>query len=332
MANKPLIHYPIEAVAGAGIKEILITYNHGWLDLVRGELGSGAKWGVKFTYVLQEKPLGLANIFQVCEEALGGESFVLHLGDNIFTEGIKEQVKYFEKEKPNGMVVMLHHPENMRMGVPYFDKKGRLKKYIEKPKNPPHDFAVPGLYFMDKNAFAMFHGKDRLRPSARGEYEIPDAFQWLIDRKFRIDVLEYKDKWLDPGKFGDWIDSNQYLLDRNASYRIESKLGKTVKVGGRVEIGKKCKLRNVEIRGPVVIGDGVKIENSYVGPYTSIADRCEIYSSHVENSVLMKEVMVRDIKQPINESLIGTGAKIIDEGGPTDWMKLFVGEKSVVKV
>lgn len=332
VANKPLIFYPIEAVAAAGIKEILITYNPGWLDLVKSELGTGSRWGVKFTYVLQEKPMGLADIFQVCEEALEGESFVLHLGDNIFTGGIGEQVKYFEKEKPNGMVVMLHHPENTRMGVPYFDKKGRLKKYVEKPKKPPHDYAVPGLYFMDKNAFSMFRGRDKLKPSARGEYEIPDAFQWLIDHDYRVDVVEYKDKWLDPGKFGDWIESNQYLLDRNAGDQIGSKLGKNVRIEGRVEIGRRCRLMEAEIRGPVIIGDSVKITNSYVGPYTSIADGCEITNSHVENSVLMKGVKIANIKQPISESLIGTETEIIDEDGPTDWIKLFVGEKSMVKV
>jgi len=300
---------------------------------VKKELGSGKKWGVRFDYVLQEKPLGLANIYQVCEKALAGESFVAHLGDNIFTEGIKEAVDYFEREKPNGLVTMVHHSENRRLGVPYFDRKGRLKKYVEKPKNPPHDFAIPGLYFMDSNGFKVFRGKEALKPSARGEYEMPDAFQWLIDHGYRVDVVEYRGKWLDPGKFGDWIEANQYLLDRFLEREIKKcRIDGKSKVVGRVRIGKGCRIVDSEIRGPVVIGDGVMVRNSYIGPFTSVADECVIENSHVENSVLMRGVVIRNIRQPIDESVVGAEAEIYDEDGPTDRIKLFVGEKSKVKI
>jgi glucose-1-phosphate thymidylyltransferase len=332
VANKPLIHYPIESLAGAGIKDILITYNPGWLESVKNHLGDGKKWGVKFTYILQEEPKGLANIVQVCEEALAGDSFVFHLGDNIFTEGINELVDYFVKEKPNGLVTMVRHPENWRMGVPYFDKNGKLKKYIEKPTKPPHDFAVPGLYFADHNFFKAFKGKDAVKPSKRGEYEIPDPFQWMINNKFNVQVKEYKGKWLDPGKFGDWIESNQYILDHHFQNGIKSKLEKSTRVEGRVRVGKKCRIKNSEIRGPVAIGDNVTIINSYIGPFASVSAGCTIENSHIENSVLMEDVVIRNVKQPINESLIGTGTMIIDDDGPTDWLKLFVGEKSVVKI
>ena len=146
IANKPLLYYPIETIANAGIKEVAITYNPGWLDFVKKRLGSGKRWGLRFTYILQEKPLGLANIFQVCEEFLAEEDFLMHLGDNIFTSGINDLVEHFNKEKPSGLVAIVEHPENSRMGVPYFDKKGGLKRYVEKPKNPPHKFvSVPAI-------------------------------------------------------------------------------------------------------------------------------------------------------------------------------------------
>lgn len=332
VANKPLIHYPIEAVVEAGIKEICITYNLGWLGLVKKHLGTGSKWGVKFTFVLQEKPVGLANIVQVCEEALGGDSFVFHLGDNIFTDGIKEAVDHFRNKKPNGLVTMVHHPENKRLGVPYFTKEGKLKKYVEKPQKPPHDFAVPGVYFGDSNVFKAFKGKDKIKPSKRGEYEIPDVFQWMIDHGYRVDVVEYKGKWLDPGKFDDWIESNAYLLDHKLETNIESKTDLKSKLDGRVVIGTKCKIKNSEIRGPVSIGNNVTLINSYVGPYTSISDGCLVENSHVENTVLMRGVKIIDIKEPIDESLIGTEAEVVVNNGPTGVIKLFVGEKSRVKV
>ena len=157
VGNKPLIHYPIESIAAAGIREIAITYNPGQLEFAKKFLGTGSKWKVKLTYVLQEKPAGLANIFQVCEDWLASSPFVLHLGDNIFTSGIKEPLDYFIKHKPDGLVVMLEHPENTRLGVPYFNKKGRLIRYVEKPKKPPHKFAIPGLYFLNKNSFKCFN-------------------------------------------------------------------------------------------------------------------------------------------------------------------------------
>ena len=207
VGNKPLIFYPIETIKKAGIVDIAITYNPGQLVFAKKILGSGRAWGVKFTYIEQPEPIGLANVVAVCEEWIGDEPFVYHLGDNIFVDGIIESKEYFEKEKPDGLVVMVHHSENTRLGVPYFDKNNRLIKYIEKPKNPPHDFAIPGLYFGNKNFFKAFHGKDRIKPSDRGEYEIPTAYQWLIDHKYRGDVIEYIGKWLDPGKFGDRLES-----------------------------------------------------------------------------------------------------------------------------
>ncbi len=298
IANKPLIFYPIEAVAEAGIKEICVTYNPGYLEAVKMILADGRKWGVKITYVLQEKPAGLANIVEVCERALGGEPFVLHLGDNIFTKGIKKEVAYFQKNKPNGLVTMIRHPENKRMGVPYFDKQGRLTKYVEKPANPPHDFAVPGLYFADANFFKMFAGKDRLVPSARGEFEIPDAYQWLIDHKYRIDVIEYGGKWLDPGKFGDWIEANEYLLDTRLVSCVPNKgISKSV------------------IKNRVSIGDGVVIENS-----------------HVENSVVMERVKINNVKTPIDSSLIGAETEVVRSEGPTRTHQLFVGNKCLIKL
>jgi glucose-1-phosphate thymidylyltransferase len=332
VGNKPLIFYPIEAIAEAGIKEIAITYNPGGLEEAQNLLGDGSQWGLKFTYILQEKPAGLANIVEVCEDFVKNDSFVLHLGDNIFTDGIKDAVDYFIKNKPNGLVTMIHHKQNRRMGVPYFDKKGRLIKYVEKPENPPHDFAVPGLYFADKNFFSCFKGKDRIKPSDRGEYEIPTAFQWMIDRGYRVDVKEYKGKWLDPGKYDDWIEANQYLLDKKLEECLESELGEGVIIENRVCIGKNCEIENSVIRGPVSIGNSVKIKDSFIGPFTSIADNCEILNSHIGNSVLMPNVKITSISEAIDTSLIGRDSEVCKSNKPIKLMSMFVGEKSRIEI
>lgn len=332
IANKPLILYPVETVAAAGIKEIAITYNPGGLEEAKNLLGNGSRWGVSFTYVLQEEPKGLANIAQVCQDFLKGEAFVLHLGDNIFVEGIKEAIDYFLKEKPNGLVTMVHHPDNTRLGVPYFDKDGRLLKYVEKPTNPPHDFAIPGLYFADSNFFKSFTGPDPIQPSARGEYEIPSPFQWLIDHGFRVDVIEYKGKWLDPGKFDDWIDANKYILKNKLTEKVESSID-NAEVEGTVSIGKNCTLVKSKIKGPIILGDNVTLESSIIGPYTSIADNCQIINSEVANSVIMDGVKILDVKEhPISDSLIGTDTEVTGADGKGPKTSLFVGEKCKIQV
>lgn len=333
VANKPLIFYPIETIADAGIKEVGITYNHGGLEEAKAYLGDGSRWGLSIVYILQEKPTGLANIVQVCEKFLAGDEFVLHLGDNIFVDGIKEAVDYFKRKKPNGLVTMIHHKENRRMGVPFFSDEGRLIKYVEKPENPPHDFAVPGVYFADSNFFKCFKGPHSIKPSDRGEYEIPTAFQWLIDNNFRVDVLEYKGKWLDPGKFDDWIQANQYILEYKLEEKIECQFDSSNKVDGKIALGTGSIVVNSKIHGPVIIGDNVTITNCEIGPAVSIGDNCEVVNSIVRNSVFMSGVKVLDVTaHPVDSSLIGTDSEIIGKNGREATTSLFVGEKCKIQI
>ena len=333
VANKPLIFYPIEAVALSGIKDVLITYNPGGLELTKKFLGDGSNWGLKFTYVLQENSRGgLANIVRVCEKDLKKDLFLLHLGDNIFTEGIKPYVDYFLDKKPNGLVTMVKFKDNSRLGVPVFNKKGELVDYLEKPQKPPNEFAIPGLYFFDNNVFKCFTGKDKITPSERGELEIRSPYKWLIEHGYKVDVQEYKGKWLDPGKFDDWIDSNQYLLDRTLEPKIESKIEEGSDISGRVYIGHDCIIRNSEIRGPVSIKDNVSIIDSYIGPYTSIDEGCLIEGSRVENCVLMNNVKIYKVKQQIDNSLIGSEASISSTNGRHSCLEFFIGEKANIKL
>lgn len=333
IANKSLIFYPIETVAASGIKDIAITYNPSGLDEAKMHLGDGSRWGVKFTYILQKEPKGLANVFQVCEDWLSGEPFLMHLGDNIFVEGIVPLVNHFKDKKPDGLVAMVHHKENRRLGVPYFDKDGHLVKYVEKPPNPPHDFAIPGIYFLTAKVFECFKGKDAIKPSERREYEISAPFQWLIDHGFRVDVLEYKGKWMDPGKFDDWLEANEYLLKHTLSERIESKPDESSKLEGVIGIGRGCSIIKSKIKGPTIIGDNVIVESSEIGPYTSISNNCQIINSNLENSLLMSGVKIVDVKKhPVNASLIGNDTEVVGANGRTPQTSLFVGEKCKIQV
>lgn len=324
IGNKPLIFYPIETIQKSGIKKVAITYNPGQLEFAQSLLGSGAKWGLEFTYIEQPNPIGLANIIEVCEKWIGTDQFVLHLGDNIYLDGIHEAVSYFKKNKPDGLVLMLHHNENTRLGVPYFNKNNRLTQYVEKPTHPPHDFAIPGLYFGNKNFFKAYKGKDRIKPSPRGEYEIPSPYQWLIDHNYRVDVIEYKGVWLDPGKFNDWINTNKILLDKMT---VASQLSKPInsKLRGVIQIGKNCDIKKTTINGPVAIGDNVTIYNCIIDPHTSIYNNCELKNCHIKNSVLMEHIIIKNIDKPIDASLLGPHTEIT--GGKDQAVhQLFIGE------
>ncbi len=316
LANKPLLFYAIENVAAAGIKEIGINYNPGQLEEIKSYLGDGAKWGVKFTYILQEAPLGLAHIIKVSEPFLGKEKFLMHLGDNIFNGGIKSLVDRFLKSGISAMASIIHHKDNRRMGVPYFDKEGRLLKFVEKPENPPNDFGGVGLYFFDQNVFKCFRGKDQIKPSKRGELEIVSPYNWLIDHGYRVEVNEFKGEWLDPGKFDDWIETNRFLLDKSLN---------------KAKVGKNCQIKNSVLQGPSIIGDGVVIRDSVIGPHCSIGDDCRIVKAKLENTILMKGVGITGVKAKIEGSLIGEGA-VIEGNHHPKCVSLFIGNQSSLKL
>lgn len=332
LANKPLLFYGLETIAAAGIKEIGVNYGPGQLDELKNALGTGRRWGVRVTYILQDKPLGLAHIIKIAQPFVGKEEFFMYLGDNIFFGGIKPFVNYFKKNKTNGLVLVVHHPENWRLGVPFFNKKGELIKYIEKPKKPPHDFAIPGLYFFDCHVFECFKGKDAICPSDRGELEISSAYQWLIDHDYKVETKEFKGVWKDPGKFDDWLDTNQFLLDRLIKNGSESKFGNDVKIEGRVKIGKRCRIRNSVIRGPTIIGNGVILKDSFIGPYSSIGDDCRIINAKLENSILVKGVKVKHLSKTLDSCLIGEGTIVEGNNQLRDAIELFLGNQCVVKL
>lgn len=332
LANKPLIFYSIESVAALGIEEIGINYSPGQLEELKSVLGTGQHWGVKFTYLLQENPLGLADIIRVAKSFLGKGKFLMHLGDNIFYGEIKPLYDYFLKEKLDALAPVIHHPENVRMGVPYFDQKGRLTKYVEKPKKPPHDLAVPGLYFFDDHVFGCFEGKGRIKLSKRGELEIGSCYEWLVKHGYKVGTMEFTGVWQDPGKFDDWLETNQFILDKEVENTSASKLGQDVKVEGRVKIGKNCKIRNSFLRGPGIIGDGVTIDDSFIGPYSSIGDGCQIRDAKLENVILMKEVQIIDPGKSLDSCLIGEESVIRGNRKTSNGIELFVGNQCIVKL
>ena len=332
IANKPLIFYAIETLVRANIREIAINYNPGQLEEIKDCLGSGRKFGAKFTYLLQEKAAGLADIVRIAKDFVANDKLVMHLGDNIFWGGIKELVQEFEQSRDAAILIILRHPENFRMGVPYFDSQGRLKKVVEKPRKPPHQWAVPGLYFFTPLVFGCFRGRNKIKPSVRGELEITSVYNWLLRQGHSVSVLEFSGVWRDPGKFDDWLDTNRFVLDQTATREINSRLDKETRIEGRVMIGRNCRIKRSLIRGPAIIGSGVEIIDSFIGPYSSIEDGCRLVNVRLENSILLKEVVIEDPGKHLDSCLIGQKSWIFGSNQPREAIELFIGNQCSLRL
>ena len=305
IANKPLLLYPLESIVKAGIKNIGIIVNE-TRPAIENLLGNGSKWGVKITYINQPEPKGLAHVVKISQKFLGKSPFVYHLGDNIFTNnGINKPIELFKKQKSDAVVTVVKHPDNYRLGVPFFDSKGKLIRIVEKPEKPPNQFGVPGFYMFNHHVFEAFSGKDAIKPSKRGEYEIVDLYNYMIKKGYQVDVCEIKGEWRDPGKFDDSLEANRLILSTRLKTKIKGKVDRDSKITGKVEIGTGSNIINTQIVGPVSIASNVTIKDSFIGPYSSIGDDCEIIHSQLENSILMTQVRLTDIRKKIEASMIG---------------------------
>ncbi|OGI37249.1 MAG: hypothetical protein A2612_03660 [Candidatus Moranbacteria bacterium RIFOXYD1_FULL_44_12] len=329
LANKPLVHYPLESIAEAGIKEVAVVYNEGMEEVVKQNLADGSCFGLKITYIFQPNKLGNVDAILLAKDFVGEDKFLFYLGDNYLVGGINECVNYFDSSDLSAMVLKVTGRENKTGGVPVFDKNNRLTDYLEKPKNPPNEYAIPGLYFFDKTVFASFA---EISPFEDGEYKMFQVVKSLLDKKKKVEVYDYSDRWFDMGKFDDWIPANQYLLDRNATLSVKSDLPKDVIISGRVIIGKDCKISNSEIRGPCIIGDGVIVKNSFVGSYSSIGDDCQINSSSMENSILMSKVVVEKVSSLIDQSIFGINTNLVSKNGDSLVYNFFLGNACKIKI
>lgn len=340
LANKPLILYPFEMIVNSGIKEIAVVVNETKPE-IEAILGDGSKWGVKVTYLFQDKPGGLAHALSLAEDYMGDAKFVMVLGDNILEKGITENVKRFSKSKSNGHVLGVKTPieDHRRLGVATVDKNNEVIVYIEKPGvvehderyNPDSSYAVPGFYFFDKNVFGCFKGKNKIKPSVRGELEIPAPYNWLINNGFKVSLDVVSGWYKDPGNPNDTLTTNQVMLETMTEDLNEGEVDEKSKLSGKVRIEKGTKVINSIIRGPVAIGKDCLIENAYVGPYTSIYHKSKIIDCEIENSIVLGEANIHNLSTRLDSSLIGWFSEVKENKGLPKSSRLFIGDNSVVE-
>jgi len=330
VANKPVLYYAIEAIVAAGITEIGIIVGDTKGE-IRAAVGDGSRFGAAVTYIEQEAPLGLAHAVLIAEEFLAGSPFVMYLGDNLIAGGITGLVEEFRSLGCNSEILLAEVPNPEQFGVAELADGGKVRRLVEKPREPKSNLALVGVYMFDAT---IFESVRRIKPSARGELEITDAIQDLIDRGLDVHPHIVRGWWKDTGKLDDMLEANRIVLESLETRRGVQPPGLCAnsRIEGRVEIGEGVELIDSLVRGPVVIGDGTRLEHAFVGPYTSIGERCTLVRCEVENSIVLADCEIRDVPLRIDGSLIGRNVRIVKTDFKPKAYRFMLGDNSEVGI
>jgi len=325
VANKPISQYVLESLRESGIRDIAIVLGDIYPDKVKEYYGNGSQFGVKITYIYQGKPKGIAHAVGLCKEFVGDEPFVVHLGDDLLKGGVKKFVEEFDESAYDGMLLLCKVEEPQRFGVAEIDKSGKLARLVEKPKEPPSNYALSGIYFFRPVVFDMIK---QLKPSWRGELEITEAIQLLLDSGHRVSYRLVKGWWKDTGAPEDILESNRLVLDEMTP-KNEGNVEEGATLQGRISVGKGSTIKSgAVVRGPVIIGENTTIEATvYIGPYTSIGNHVSIRKGEIENSIIMDHCLI-DVNERVTDSLIGSYSKITASKNAPRGRRFIVGERS----
>ena len=328
VANKPILFYCIDNIAQAGIKDVGIIISPETGQEVKNTVGDGSLWGIDIQYITQEVPGGLAHAIKTAQDFLVDSSFIMYLGDNLIGMGINKFINEFKINSPDALILLKEVDNPRQFGVADVSKDGKVIRLIEKPDIPPSNLALVGIYIFSSKIHEAIKS---IKPSKRGELEITDAIQELIDMGCNVESFVLDTWWLDTGKKDDILTANAIVLDEWLKNIIDGSVDDSSKILGRVAIGKGSVIKKSTLRGPVVIGENVEIESSFIGPYTSIGDNVKIVKSSVEHSVIMNDSELREIER-IEESLVGRRVLITKNNTSHKALRLLLGDDSVVEV
>lgn len=307
VANKPILWYGIEAIVRAGITEIGIIIGPETGAEVKAKTGPGDRFGARITYLLQAQPLGLAHAVGVAQPFLGDDPFILYLGDNLIEGELTGLMEIFQSQTSAALILLKSVDNPSAFGVAQVDAQGRVLQLVEKPAIPPSNLALVGIYFFTP---LIHQAIAAIQPSQRGELEITDALQWLIDQQKTVSSLRLRGWWLDTGKKDDLLEANCLILDTLLQGEIAGSVDAPSQISGRVAIGAGTQIINCTIRGPVNIGSGCYLENCFIGPYSSIANDVSLIEVDLEHSVVLQGASMSGIHQRIVDSVIGQRATL----------------------
>jgi glucose-1-phosphate thymidylyltransferase len=327
VANKPVLFYGIEALVEAGVTEIGIIIAPETGEEIREAAGDGSAFGAEITYIVQDEPAGLAHAVLTAEEFIGDSPFVMYLGDNLLADGLRGLVETFRSDEPDALILLTSVPDPEHYGVAELDGE-RIVRLVEKPKDPPSNLALVGVYLFQP---AIFEAARALEPSWRGELEITEAIQSLIEDGHRVQSEVVEGWWKDTGQLADMLEANRLVLEEIET-RLEGEIDADSKVEGRVVVEAGATLRGSVVRGPVVIGAGAQLEDAYVGPYTSIGENVRVCRAEIEHSIVLSGSVVQDLGTRMEASLLGREVKLTRSDGMPKTLRMLVGDKSEIEL
>ncbi|RLG08531.1 MAG: glucose-1-phosphate thymidylyltransferase [Thaumarchaeota archaeon] len=325
VANRPILHYVMDQIHSTGIREVGVIIAPETGEKVKEAL-SPNPWGFRFEFILQEEPKGLAHAVKVAQDFLGNEPFLMYLGDNLIGETIVPFVEEFKRSGAEAMILLKEVEDPRMFGVAAVDETGQVRFLIEKPKEPPSNLALVGIYLFSP---AIHEAISEIKPSWRGEFEITDAIQRLLEKGKNVKSYILKRWWLDTGKKDDLLEANRVVLDEFIKEDVKGEVDENSKIVGRVSLAKGAQVKGSTIRGPVVIGEETVIENSFIGPYTSIGSRCIIKDTALEHSVILENTKITAIER-LEDSVIGRNAVISKSKRNNRALSLMVGDDAEV--
>ena len=326
VANKPVLYYAIEAIVAAGIDDIgIITGDTG--AEVEAAVGDGDRFDARITYIPQSEPLGLAHAVLTARQYLGDDRFVMFLGDNLIRDGISSLVDEFARTQPDAMILLARVPEPERFGVAELDD-GCVVRLVEKPEKPKSDLALVGVYLFSP---LVHDAIDRIAPSPRGELEITDAIQRMIDDGRRVVPHVIEGWWKDTGRLEDMLEANRIILDSLAPQML-GELGEDVRIEGKVVVQKGARLSHCVVRGPAIIGENTVIDHAYVGPFTAIYYGCTVRNAEIEHSIVLENSRIENVTGKIESSLIGKECEVCQSPVRPHALKLMLGDHSRVEL
>ncbi len=327
VANKPVLFRVIEAIRDAGIDEIGIVIGDTGAE-VQAAVGDGRRWGVKITYIPQDAPLGLAHAVKIARPFLGDDRFVMFLGDNCIQGGISPLIEQFGRSDYNAQIVLTEVANPQQYGVAELTSDGHIHRLVEKPREPRSNLALVGIYMFDQH---IWEAVDSIKPSWRGELEITDAIQWLVEHDRKVFPYVHRGWWIDTGKKDDMLEANRLVLEELTPV-VEGYVDRDSQLIGRVIVEKGAEIINSTIRGPAIIGEGTRIINSYVGPFTSIYHHCVVDGSEIEHSIVLEHCTIRDLPHRLEDSLIGRYVEVSRSPLKPRAYRLVLGDHSTVGV
>ncbi|KXS40246.1 MAG: glucose-1-phosphate thymidylyltransferase [Candidatus Frackibacter sp. T328-2] len=326
VANKPVLFYGLEAIAEAGIEDVGVIVGE-TKEEVKRVVGDGSQWGLDITYIEQSAPLGLAHTVKIAESFLKGEPFVMYLGDNLIKQGISQFVKRFEEDRPNSLILLSEVENPEQFGVAELEN-GRIINLVEKPDNPKSNLALVGLYIFDENIFPAVNS---IEPSWRGELEITDAIQYLVENDKEVHPYIIEGWWKDTGKKEDVLEANRIMLEDLESDCL-GYVDKNSQIYGRVLIEKGARVKDSIVRGPAIIGEDSIIKSSFIGPYTSLYKDVKIINSEIEHSIILENSVIADVSRRIEATLIGNEVEVKEEKTKPSSYSLMLGDNSQINL